>query len=462
MVLGGIASSYDRTYPQTVTKNNRTDSSYESKSENLTTTDNTPDNAEEKTNAGENDITDCGQFIQEYIEELYVKIQNGDTETKFQTGNESLTEKEWNQMLERFDSQEDSIKKAVTDAAAETSAERIDVDNSYYTIKKGKDNTINIYDKATGVSYTFDERYLSIQTDAGTGDQFLISDIPYTTMNVSAMKLTPKLKMAIDEYRNGDAITEKALDSKFTLTTDATTGIQALHWRSGDTEASVMMMSTAKQKEKFDQLANIYLTQYPNLVSDQQGAQIRAAEEVKGNARRTPGGIITITGNAVVYDDNNDYGMNPPDFSHCWTYFFNTDMSDSDYMDFISDLRETMLSADTETLESEKDFMEMLARHQQARADESEKIQSELLTSESLLAESTAESGTKELHIMWMTEEGIFCRKQGQTSGYEWMIPFDFEDQYKRIKELFESIDDENMPEDISTREFWEKYLTED
>jgi hypothetical protein len=121
-----------------------------------------------------------------------------------------------------------------------------------------------------------------------------------------------------------------------------------------------------------------------------------------------------------------------------------------------------MLSADTETLESEKDFMEVLARRQQARADESEKIQSELLTSESLLAESTAESGTKELHIMWMTEEGIFCRKQGQTSGYEWMIPFDSEDQYKRIKELFESIDDENMPEDISTREFWEKYLTED
>jgi hypothetical protein len=30
------------------------------------------------------------------------------------------------------------------------------------------------------------------------------------------------------------------------------------------------------------------------------------------------------------------------------------------------------------------------------------------------------------------------------------------------MKELFESIDDENMPEDIATREFWEKYLTED
>jgi hypothetical protein len=426
------------------------------------------------------------EMIQEHIEEIYTKIQNGDTETKFQIGNESLTENEWNQMLERFDSQEDAIREAVeeqiekrkleeqkasiedidntkdlsdTAATAETSAERIDVDNQFYTIKKGADNTLEIYDKATGVSYTFEERYLSIQTDAKTGGQFLISDIPNTTMNVSAMKLTPQLKTALEEYRNGDAVTEKSLDSKFTLTTDATTGIQALHWKSGDGEASVMLMSTAEQKKKFDQLANIYLTQYPNLVSGQQGAELRAAQEVSGNARRTPGGILTITGNAVVYDDNNDYGKNPPDFSHCWSYFFDMDMPDSDYMDFIDDLRETMLSSDAETLASQKDFMEALASRRQERSEENERIQSELLTSESLLAESTTESGTKELHITWMTEDGIFCRKQGQTTGYEWTIPFDSKDEYQLALELFNSIDDEHMPEDISTRKFWEKAI---
>jgi hypothetical protein len=60
---------------------------------------------------------------------------------------------------------------------------------------------------------------------------------------------------------------------------------------------------------------------------------------------------------------------------------------------------------------------------------------------------------------MWMTEDGIFCRKQGQTTGYEWTIPFDSENQYKLALELFDSIDDEHMPEDISTREFWEKAI---
>jgi hypothetical protein len=116
MVLGGIVSSYGGAYSQTVTKNKQTDSTYESKSENLPTTDNTPDNAEAKTDAGEtekNDITDYSQFIQDYIDKLYVKIKNGDTETKFQIGNQSFTINEWDEFLEKFDSDEDAIQELV-------------------------------------------------------------------------------------------------------------------------------------------------------------------------------------------------------------------------------------------------------------------------------------------------------------------------------------------------------------
>jgi hypothetical protein len=71
------------------------------------------DYAEEKTNAGENDITDYRQFIQDYIDKLYVKIQNGDTEPTFQIGNQSFTINEWNEFLENFDSAEDAIKELV-------------------------------------------------------------------------------------------------------------------------------------------------------------------------------------------------------------------------------------------------------------------------------------------------------------------------------------------------------------
>lgn len=45
-------------------------------------------------------------FIQKYKEEILTKVQNGDTEPAFQIGALSLTEKEWDELLEKFDSAE--------------------------------------------------------------------------------------------------------------------------------------------------------------------------------------------------------------------------------------------------------------------------------------------------------------------------------------------------------------------
>jgi flavodoxin len=118
MVLEGIVGICGSTYPQIVTKNKQIDSSYESKSENLPITDNTPDGAEAKTNASVQDIyngisTYYRQFIQENIDKLFVKIENGDTEPTFQIGNRSFTSNEWDEFLEKFDSAEDAIQELV-------------------------------------------------------------------------------------------------------------------------------------------------------------------------------------------------------------------------------------------------------------------------------------------------------------------------------------------------------------
>lgn len=37
------------------------------------------------------------------------------------------------------------------------------------------------------------------------------------------------------------------------------------------------------------------------------------------------------------------------------------------------------------------------------------------------------------LYITWYTEEGIFCRKAGQSEGYQWVIPFDTREQYDKV-----------------------------
>lgn len=256
------------------------------------------------------------------------------------------------------DSKTDTFSDKLSSAAERT------VDNAFYKIAKGENNTVEVYDKTTGISYKFDEAYLSVQTDTKTGTQFLISDIPYTTLNVEAMKLTPELKISMEQYLNGKEVTKKPLDSKFTLYRDSATGIESLHWRSGDGFASCMMISTKEQMKKYEELTDTYLTKYPNLVSSREHAKIRAEWEIKGYARRTPGGIISISSNAITYDDNNDYGKNPPDYSHCWAYYFDEKMHQKDYKDFVHALREYMWSAHLEDLENMNDFLKGFSEYQ--------------------------------------------------------------------------------------------------
>ena len=64
------------------------------------------------------------QFIQEYIEKLFVKIENGDTEDTYQIGKSSFTLKEWEKFLEKFDSAEDALKRLVDKETEEAKAMR--------------------------------------------------------------------------------------------------------------------------------------------------------------------------------------------------------------------------------------------------------------------------------------------------------------------------------------------------
>lgn len=64
------------------------------------------------------------QFIQEYIEKLFVKIENGDIEDTYQIGKSSFTLKEWEKFLEKFDSAEDALKRLVDKESEEAKAMR--------------------------------------------------------------------------------------------------------------------------------------------------------------------------------------------------------------------------------------------------------------------------------------------------------------------------------------------------
>ena len=64
--------------------------------------------------------------IREKMQEIYDKLQNGDTETKFQIGNQEFSIKEWDNFLEKFDSVQDAIREALEEKIEKQTEERLE------------------------------------------------------------------------------------------------------------------------------------------------------------------------------------------------------------------------------------------------------------------------------------------------------------------------------------------------
>jgi len=70
-----------------------------------------------KNQDGDEESVDFMQFIRERMEEIFVLVQNGDTEPSFQIGGSSFTIKEWEEFLQRFDDVQDAIKELMREKA---------------------------------------------------------------------------------------------------------------------------------------------------------------------------------------------------------------------------------------------------------------------------------------------------------------------------------------------------------
>ncbi len=61
---------------------------------------------ENRVSAGQTE--DYQKLFEEKMDEIFIKIQKGDTESSYQIGSQAFTEKEWNKFLENFDSIEEA------------------------------------------------------------------------------------------------------------------------------------------------------------------------------------------------------------------------------------------------------------------------------------------------------------------------------------------------------------------
>ena len=79
--------------------------------------------------------------VQEKIEEIYQKLISGDTEVSYQIGGESMTEKEWEMLLAKFD----NIQEDIRELAKEEQEKTLENDRLYALDENGN----VLYDNAT-------------------------------------------------------------------------------------------------------------------------------------------------------------------------------------------------------------------------------------------------------------------------------------------------------------------------
>lgn len=126
-----------------------------------------------------------------------------------------------------------------------------------------------------------------------------------------------------------------------------------------------------------------------------------------------------------------------------------------DKFDSVQEVIEKLMRERHKLQEKEKLESEM------AREDYEEKrVLAEMLFSESISCTYSSVDSKEEIrYITWYTEEGIFCRKAGQTEGYEWSIPFENKEQYDKMMEFIGQLSDDEDLRFAANKNFWKDFL---
>ncbi|MBQ2902452.1 MAG: hypothetical protein IJE49_11505 [Agathobacter sp.] len=122
--------------------------------------------------------------------------------------------------------------------------------------------------------------------------------------------------------------------------------------------------------------------------------------------------------------------------------------------------------------DSIQEAMEALMKERHTKMEEQQTNTEEVIdatTTEMIVSESTSctypigsSNGEDVLHITWYTEEGIFCRKAGQTEGYEWSIPFENKEQYNKVMEFIGQLPKDSDWRFASQEGFWKDFLDDE
>ena len=122
--------------------------------------------------------------------------------------------------------------------------------------------------------------------------------------------------------------------------------------------------------------------------------------------------------------------------------------------------------------DSVEEAIQELMKEEQARKEAEEAKKEDVFTNDAstlLTAESTscvyetADPDDDDIrYITWYTEEGIFCRKAGQTEGYEWSITFENKEQYDKVMEFIGQFPSDWNMRFAAHENFWNDFLNDE
>ena len=123
--------------------------------------------------------------------------------------------------------------------------------------------------------------------------------------------------------------------------------------------------------------------------------------------------------------------------------------------------------------DSIQDAMEALMKEHQAKLEKQQLNKAEDVVEQSavemIISESTScaypvsdANGEEVRYITWYTEEGVFCRKAGQTEGYEWSIPFENKAQFDKVMEFVGGLLDDEDLRFTANKNFWKDFFKDE
>lgn len=178
---------------------------------------------------------------------------------------------------------------------------------NYRIVPDNESGCFDIYNKQGEKLGVFSHSDIKIRQDSATGKQLLISE--HGTMSYDVLVMDNELKEDLQNVMGVRTLETETLQG-YILKTHSGTGIQYIVKDGEEGRGGKTLLQSETDRKRFEELAETYLNKYPNLIESKEEACIWADFEIRGLARHTDSGIISMGYDGMSYNDNSNFKNN--------------------------------------------------------------------------------------------------------------------------------------------------------